>query len=248
MGRSSVRARSFTSRRKAGNANRVAAKAALILGRRMGGGLRAPLATRGFSGYRYGAGRAELKYIDVTATNSFALAAGITIPINLMAQGTDINQRVGRKVCMKSVYINMNFFPTNVISANAAQGVFGKCALIYDSQPNGGASAAAVTDIYATADPNSPLNLNNRDRFKVIWTKLWTVSSYNFDATPKIIAGAPQNCFRNGYRKLRHDVIFNGTGATIGNIATGSLLLVVLCDNNNNAMYDYYTRVRYSDN
>lgn len=197
---------------------------------------------------RYGGGRAELKYIDTSASNSFALAAGIVIPINLMAQGTDINQRVGRKVQLKSVMANLNFFPTNVTNANAAQGIFGRVCIIYDSQPNGSASAAAYTDIFAAADPNAPLNLNNRDRFRVIWSQYWTVSSYWLNATPAIIGGAPQNVYRKCYRKINLPTIFNGTGGTIGTVATGALLLCIVCDNNNNAMYDYYTRVRYSDN
>jgi len=248
MARTSLKYKSFSSRRKAAASNRLAARAALILGKRVGGGLGAPLATRGFRPYRYGAGNGpELKFVDKTQVDVVLTTTGFVTALNLMATGTDISNRVGRKVMLKSVLLSSNFYNSIAALSAAVQGGMGKVSIVYDSQPNGAAALPAYTDIYVNNTPHAPLNLNNRDRFKVLWTKTWQVAPYTLNAAPAIIAGAPQNAIRKGYKKLNLPVIFGNTGGTIGDIQTGSLLLCVGVDVNNTTSFDYYTRVRYSD-
>ena len=132
-------------KRRYGSAKQAAAKAAVrraaqVL-RTAGARPLAPLSSRGFYGSGFGARRGitpELKWID---SSQIGVAIGTTWGItafNLMATGTDVNGRIGRKICMKSFLWNAVYFNLMGNSVNAVQGVMGRTVLIYDSQPNGG--------------------------------------------------------------------------------------------------------------
>lgn len=203
-----------------------------------------PPASRGF--YNFGGGRNELKFVDVFDANKAVLTGGEIFLLNGIATGTDISNRVGRKVCMKSLIFNANVFNV-ATTANALQGIMIRHMIIYDSQPNSSATVPAVTDILSAATTLSPLNLNNRDRFKVIYDKRSQIGSFVINGTPTLAAGSPYNVFWNKYRKLNHDVIFSGVNATIGNIGTGAMYLLVIGDFAAVAQHDYHIRIRFTD-
>lgn len=223
-------------------------KASQLLARRMGSTPSAPLASRGFRPFTYGrrVDTPELKYIDTSAVDQGILAAGSLVLMNGCATGTTVTTRVGRKIVMKSITININTFNAGATSQSYPIGVSGKISLVYDSQPNGGA-APGYTSIYKSAHPTSPLNLDNRDRYKVLWTKNFVVGSYEIAAS-KLTAGSPTNSTRKGYKKCNLPVIFGGDGSTQADIQTGALYLTAVVDANLGAAFDYFVRVRYSDN
>jgi len=236
-------------RRKAIRANSLVRKAAILLRGKAGRYSTAPLASRGFQGYRYGGGtRGELKYVDNLDNDELIVHTGTVVPINLLASGTAVNERVGRKVVLKSCLVNFTVKNVIGVNTNALQGAIVKVSLIYDSQPNGAIAPAAYNDIYSTAHPTSPLNLNNRDRFKVLWSKYAQIGSYLISGAGSLATGAPQHAIRTCFKKMNLPVIFGGAGGSIGDIQTGALLLCFTADVANMSMCDYYTRVRYSDN
>jgi hypothetical protein len=97
--------------------------------------------------------------------------------------------------------------------------------LIYDDQPNG--ALPAITDILNTADPASQLNLNNRDRFRVLKDKCFA-----FDPYLQSASASAQIFSVRIYRKLNIDCTFNGVnGGTIADIQTGALLLAYVGSN-----------------
>jgi len=224
-------------------------KASQLLARRMGGTASAPLASRGFRPFTYG-GRGvnapELKYIDTAAVDQGIAAAGALVLVNGCATGTTVITRVGRKIVMKSITVSVNMFNAGAAAQTYPIGVSGKISLIYDSQPNG-ATAPGYTSIYQIAHPTSPLNLSNRDRYKVLWTKNFVIPSYEI-AGGKIVGGSPTNVTRKGYKKCNLPVIFGGDGSTQADIQTGALYLTAIVDANLGAAFDYYIRVRYNDN
>ena len=120
----------------------------------MSSGSYGPPASRGF--YNLGGGRNELKFIDSADVNKAILTGGEIFLLNGVATGTDISNRVGRKICMKSLIFNANVFNV-ATTANALQGIMIRHMIIYDSQPNSSATVPAVTDILSVATTLSPL-------------------------------------------------------------------------------------------
>jgi hypothetical protein len=204
--------------------------------------------TGGFDGnyqqfkYRGNAGR-ELKFIDVVQSNSLILSAGLVTLLNGLAQGTDFNQRIGRKIVMTSILWNHGYIPYD--GTSSPEGEIIRNMIIYDTQANSG-STPAVTDILVSADPFSAMNLNNRDRFKVLFDKRITMNPVTYTGAA-LTAGAPVTKFMSKYKKCAHDVIFSGTGATLGSIQTGSVLGLVVSTNNETTLLNQTTRIRFYD-
>lgn len=201
---------------------------------------RVPLASRGF----YGPGQRvpqERKVIDVQAATSVCNTTGAVTLINGVATGTDFTQRIGRKIKMVSVQIRGWLVPDdNIVNPNMA-----RIMVVYDSQPNG--ALAAVTDILLQADATSMMNLNNRDRFRVLLDE--QLASGPRNDTASIAVADNVSLSVNRYVKCNWDVVFDGTAATIGSIQTGALLLVTVgmqAAGNANTL-TYSTRVRFID-
>lgn len=207
----------------------------------MGGPPRAPLRTGGFYGVYNRRGRQELKVCDVAGANTVTLAAGAVTLLNGIAQGTDFTNRIGRKICMKSLLFRFHIYPNT--AASHMQGNTVRLIIFIDLQAN--AAAAVTTDLLQTASYDSPLNLNNRDRFKVIVDKSMVQGA---DYYPAFIltAGSPVPVSRKWYKKMNQDVINVGTGATIGSIQTGALYCLVI-SKVDNQVYDFNSRVRFVD-
>lgn len=235
-------------RRKMAKAASALARARKII-RARGTGLSAPVATRGFyGGYSY-RGRSELKTIDTENMNAAVSTTGGIVLLNGITAGTEIFQRVGRKVIMKSILFRITIF--NVPTVQDPQGTAVRIILFYDSQTNGAAPTVAnvLSNMQAAAYTpiaTSPINLNNRDRFKVI--KDWLVGNPAATYTAgNLTAGAPVTKAMKCYRKLNHDVIFQGTGATAADIASGGLFLLIIADVSNAKAVDYDARIRFQD-
>lgn len=247
--------RKTMSRTKAGRARQAVARASKVLRARsaIATGGYGPLASRGFYGAYTLRGRNELKFTDVTLVNDPVLLTWKVNLLNGIAQGTDYNQRIGRKAQMKSVLVNGNLFPTLQNSGSSPVGCFARIVVIYDTQPNSG-SLPAGTDIFASNDTSSPMNLNNRDRFKVIYDKRMQIGSYLLTAGGALSAGSPNNVFWSKWKSCNYEIIFSGTAATIGSISTGALYLCYTCDYVGGVgtppsvvSVDWYTRVRFID-
>ncbi len=167
----------------------------------------------------------ELKYSLVNFTNLAIAApndaAAITVfPMNVIPQGVDDRNRIGDKIVMKSFACRLAF----TLAANVTPGPsqYVRCMLVYDRQPNGGlASAANILEDVSSTDANvrlaSPHNIEYRLRFRVLWDSLVYVTNQNV---------ATRVFIRRKF--LKHTVQYNGGGADISNIHTGSLLLVLV--------------------
>lgn len=202
--------------------------------------------------------KAELKAYDTAQAASLfptAAAGGGTVTyLNNVVNGAELYQRTGRKIYMKSLAFKGVVFPSGTASANNASL---RAMIVYDAQPNGAlptlgailkdANAAAGIGVFAH------LNLDNRERFKVLWTKIWQMGP-----TPSTQAGQVQ--IQDGSQCLHIDMmlklqrleaVYNATnGGTIADCQSGSLLLVTFADNVSTANaweMLYQTRLRYYD-
>jgi len=200
-------------------------------------------------------GRAEKKVSDVgTATYQVNTTGTFTL-LHAPIPGTDYTQRIGRKTNAKSVYIRGRV--QSEAASSAVTSVNGPAQLtrmivFIDSQPN--IATPVVTDLLVSADPASQLNLNNRDRFKIVRDETFFIDPYIVDAS---VTAATVKFNRTGhnlecYNKLNLETIFNaGSAGTIADITTGALYMFWIGSNpagtGSDANAIVSARVRYLD-
>ncbi|AMH87771.1 putative capsid protein [Pacific flying fox faeces associated circular DNA virus-15] len=229
---------------KYARSRRIVNTAAKLLRKRMGGGPRAPLATRGWYGNTYGKRGGELKYIDVDNVPAALPVGGTVDVLNAIASGAGIDERVGRQITLKSIFSRWGFYPSTTTSA--PQGTIVRVLIVYDAQANSAASPPAVNEILATGTWDSPMNLNNRERFKIITEFKVTVGATLYTAGA-LTAGSPVPRVVEKYKKLNMTTTYSGPNNTNANIATGAIYVVTIPSLNNTVVADYYHRTRYMD-
>lgn len=171
------------------------------------------MARRGFLPRGLLAAAGELKMVD-TSGSPVIDTTGAVLLLNGIAPGSDINQRIGRQVTMKSVEINM------LPQATAGTGVDQCCRVlvVYDNQTN--STALTIAQVLETALHNQHYNLENRNRFEVLLDR-W------FPLNASAEAGS-QRTLRL-HRKLNHLVTFGAGGAgAIADIITGSVYVCTI--------------------
>lgn len=205
------------------------------------------------SGGFYGRGRGiEKKTVDTTGELQYAingLSDNATAPqemvlINGVASGTNVNQRVGRRIVMKSIYIRGYIFTgTTPLSFPV------RTMLVLDKQANGAApTMQQILGSFASAqaDIDAPNNLDNRERFKIMMDKM-TIIQVNGGTS-----GATSNAgWIQKYKKCNIPVTFNNVGLGISSISTNSLWLCAVGpqvhDSASNHRIFFSTRVRFTD-
>lgn len=159
-----------------------------------------------------GASTGEVKWIDTVLTTTDISTTEIISALNLIPNGSDVSERVGREAVMISVQVTGHFF-TN--GASAGDDVF--WAVVYDRQTNG--ALPTWQDVYTTdaVVPNIRTHYN-RKRFKVLGS--------GYIVVPKVGADIRHVPF-NFYRKLKHPVEYSSAAAIIDNVRSGSLIWMV---------------------
>lgn len=231
--------------RKVAASRRLVNKAAQLLRQRNATTVRTTVATglgRRNYGLWNGRRRDELKVVDTDITAGPVLAGGSITLLNGVATGTDFTQRIGRKTLWKSIFLRIFFLPTNTVPAPSADVI--RVMLIYDSQANG--TAPVITDILTVGTYESPMNLNNRDRFRIIADRFVMMGANNY-TTGALVAGSPQAKMVQVYKKISLESIYSGTGGTIASIQSGAFYLVVLNASNLSTSAESYVRMRFID-
>lgn len=176
----------------------------------------------------------EKKTVDLAIANYQANSTAVFTLLNGSAEGVGITQHVGRRVNLKSTYIR-----GHVTIENAAIGtvdIFSqtqlvRAMLVMDWQPNQATAVAAELFTDPTTPAHSQLNLDNRERFSVLWDKTWALGPLQTTTASGVYA---DNCCRaiKKYKKLNLQCVYDATaGATIASITTGALYLVT-CGSN----------------
>jgi len=222
-------------------------------GRRRGGGF------KGKFTYKHRTGRAgpiaELHFYDAGTGGggpSF-LATPISQKfycLNNVAEGAGGQQRVGRRINMKSILIRFAHITGEMNSDLNNAAIIVRFALVYDAQCNSSGAAPAAQDLFAglirsnstpAYYPCAPLNLNNRDRFLILKDKIYILNCNRSLGNMGQAATVQSNqvgympSFMQWYVNLRGlETIFSGTTSdanSLGftNITTGSLFLFVEC-------------------
>jgi len=210
------------------------------------GGIRGAPSDRVGRGFRgtYSRSQVEKKYIDVAEATYACSTTGSVTCLNLCNEGTGVSQRIGRKICIKSVQVRGITYPADgtVLATNV------RIMLIWDKQVNG--VIATIAELLSAATSNSYMNLDNRERFVVIMDKQFACGGFATTAT-QAFAQSPTVHTVNKYKKLPAGsfTIYDGTGAGIADINTGALYLVTIGDviTGDAHIFRAACRVRYTD-
>lgn len=171
----------------------------------------------------------ELKDIDTGPQNSAFNTTGVVTQINPLAQGVDINNRIGNKVVFKSIYIRGAISAGATPTAGAIRTV-----VVYDKQSNG--TAPTMAQMFTATDMTAFNNLQFRDRFVVLK-----------DDTDYIEAAGRSVIPYSAYIRCNLEGLFNSGSSTP---QTGS---IVVCTFGSNAagvtapIMAYTARVRFVD-
>lgn len=236
---------------------------------------RAPIRRSGFKGFgSYTKGRvgAELKTIDINKqTVALSDSTPHTMVLNDIPNGTDIVNRIGRKVTIKSTHVWGYIYPeTNIAYGTAtsiAQGGRIRMLIVWDKTPNGTdkdstdshlATVLKNNDAGATIPVNNELvlahyNLANRDRYVILKDKiftlqpaLWTAPVLDPVTLGKLAAGSGNTVFPFSLsKKMNATTIYNAANpvaASTGiNIQTGRLMFFAVTDELGTLMKMDYT-------
>lgn len=180
------------------------------------------------------ASRGEFKSVDFGGT--LGVHSDVTYAfLNGIPPGTEINQRVGREVTMRSIQFQYVLRP---LAGGVDQTA--RVLLVYDRQTN--ATALTADQVLHTVTTVAPRNLENKKRFKILYDRTHVLS-------PPAVANTAVS--RRFYRRLSHPVTFNSLGmGTIGDIITGSLYAIFIGTEDPGttaATVTFSSRVRYTD-
>lgn len=134
------------------------------------------------------------------------ISSAWTTPVaaNIVRVGTGSSNRIGREIHMKSVRLRFQ---------SDAASVAVRCLLVYDKAGNNGSAAVpAITDILQADAFTSHSNLNNKDRFV---TLIDTITDCSVNTQ-----------FADEYRKINLPAVYLSDDGDIGDLATGTLILM----------------------
>lgn len=202
---------------------------------------------------------------DVSVNMTSVIAGGSQKLLNGVAQGTDMYTRIGRKITIKSIQIKG--IAESLIFAGSAPDItvsqfqsscIGRIVIFVDMQSNATAPGAFDVLQNSTVGGNSMMNLNNRDRFKIL-------ANYSFPLGPIFLQSNATNYISQTvsnpsfvvdfYKKCNIEVIFNGgTAGTIGDITTGAIYLLAATDQPTTGsitpgtwVFNFQSRIRFED-
>jgi len=225
--------------------------------------------------------RKEIKAIDLDRTATADKGANMTAllvttlntnlrVINQIKEGSGFQQRIGRKINMKSVRINGMIRPTGTNVAVIPNQEL-RLIMFYDKQWNAATAFTLSTllqdqtEAATTSSAMSGVNLNNRERFKILIDRKISCPQITVTAGP-VITSSTGSWMLDGssietggpvvniYKKLGGlETQYNGTVGTSADINSGALVICLLTDggtlttNTNDWQFDGTIRLRYYD-
>jgi hypothetical protein len=156
----------------------------------------------------------ELKYLDLVSTNyNFDTTGSVTL-LNPIAEGNDAASRNGRQVLIKGVQIIGNAFAT--VTTGLQQ--LGRIILLWDNATNG--VLPVITDVLNNSASNASYNLNNRNRFTILW-------DHHFQLDVQNSTYSRGECFSCDVM-LNAIQNFSNTTGVIGSIQSGALCMLTI--------------------
>lgn len=167
----------------------------------------------------------ELKYLDIAAAAyKFETDATRAVLINGIATGSTAITREGNQVYWKAIQIRGEIHHTAVAAASQT-----RCDLyvIYDDQP--GAAVPSNSEILTSSQSAAFLNLDYRERFRVLHHSMYVFGPSDTTATQTYI-GDKQIYPVDVYVRCNVRTAFKGTGNAIGDISKGAIYVFTIGD------------------
>lgn len=179
-------------------------------------------------------------YVDLANANYAADTTGTVTLLATIAQGTSVNQRVGKRVHYASIQIRGR-------AVAGASGVYNDVAfiIVYDKRPTG--SLPTITDVLSTSNSNSMNNDDNSGRFQIVRRVDHLLLG---NGTACVSGREGQNM--DDFIKFRRPVVYKiGAAGTIGDIEEGALYGISIGSSAAGATAALFTlsfRVRFTEN
>jgi len=196
----------------------------------------------------------ERKVYDGPTDNIMVNTSGEFTLLCVPQLGSDMNNRIGRKLTVKSIYIkgrvqtSASITPAGNARIPAQQA---RMIILIDFQPNG--AEPLVSDLLTAATPQAQLNINNRDRFRILTDKEYVFDPYISNTTADTAVASADNQIKlvKKYKVLNQEVIFNTSTGTVADITSGAIYMFWIGSQPNSGNVDAQfigtTRVRYID-
>ncbi len=207
----------------------------------------------------------ELKFYDQKLVNG-AIAApadasageqdpSATIMLNTVVQGDGESQRDGRRITMKSIYVEgvvTIAVQTGQSGGDSAATIF--IALVMDKQTNG--ATISSEDVFINPGANAKLaagplrNLQFSKRFRILGTRKFTMSQVSMTndtgSTGGVIISGITKRFQF-FKNLGNKIVnFSNTTETVANIVDNSIHVIAYCSSTAMApLISYSSRLRF---
>lgn len=117
---------------------------------------------------------AEMKYNPADASEMLSIVAGSSTVVNMLQHGTGVSQRIGNRIQMNRLLIRGRVQPfvlydESVLSAAAAFNQECDLHVVYDRSPT--PTPPAFNDIFDSNEEGAMQRMDNRDRFRILYTK-----------------------------------------------------------------------------
>ena len=195
----------------------------------------------------------ELKFYDKSLSATTAAGTGTVLEDAMVtvAQGAGTEQRVGRKIWCTSLELRGEI---HLVSNTANTATYSGCrvrlVVVLDKQCNG--SATTWGAVFADTSPNSMPNMENQDRFQILYDRTWSINHITGivheqgSATQYHQPGVRQN-FHIKIPLKRKTISYDGATGAIGEMASNNIALMAIRDGANDATVEALWRVRYTD-
>jgi len=204
----------------------------------------------GFYGRYNGSPGWEKKWFDLDLAATQVQAAGNVIPsVNLVAQGTTSNGRIGRKITLTNLAFNYYMVLREDSSYCAC-----RVSVILDKQCNG--AAATQGDVFQNAgDLTSYPNLANVNRFVMLYDKYFelhasTVATSTIAMTVTTTnTTAPVNRHYKWSKRVNIPIEFSDAAVSIATVKSNNVFVIVqqASGGTNDVFINGKFRIRYSD-
>lgn len=202
--------------------------------------------TGGYYGRFAGRG-GELKFFDGTIAQSPVSATGnLTNSINLVPQGVEEDQRVGRKMTIKSIHFRFNYRLDEQDAQVTPERSDSLRFIVYlDKQANG--ATAAITGVLESANIQSFRNLSNKNRFNILLDKTYNLQYQGLASDSAGVVSQAMQIHTTAWNKTCNIPIeFDSTTGAITEIRSNNVG-VILITQNAQMIFGSNFRIRYSD-